>query len=310
MLSLPEFKITRLETMNSVLKEDKAIIITNLMGYLRYLPSKEKFKDSQIHLKKGDSIELESLIEKLFNLGYKRETTVNMTGEIAVRGYVIDIFPINSDNPIRIEFWGDEIDSIRTFNIESQLTISKIDEVTIFPNTETLLENYKFNSPHREMQYEKHITNITGYLANPITIYNNYHTLLVNYNLLLEEIKNYNISVDLDKKTKYMFNFEDVQDKNAIIFEEFHNQKSNTKTKIFTKVDIEPFPKDKKQINDRLNIYLKTGKQVIICLDSRYQVNKLIEFLENNDLTFTNENELYKGKINLIIKKINGGFYN
>ena len=70
-----------------------------------------------------------------------------MTGEIAVRGYVIDIFPINSDNPIRIEFWGDEIDSIRTFNIESQLTISKIDEVTIFPNTETLLENYKFGSP-------------------------------------------------------------------------------------------------------------------------------------------------------------------
>lgn len=304
----PEFKITRLETMNSVLKEDKAIIITNLMGYLRYLPSKEKFKDSQIHLKKGDSIELDSLIEKLFNLGYKRETTVNMTGEIAVRGYVIDIFPINSDNPIRIEFWGDEIDSIRTFNIESQLTISKIDEVTIFPNTETLLENYKFDSQHREMQHEKNITNITGYLNNPITIYNNYHTLLVNYNLLLEEIKNYNLSIDLDPNTKYMFDFEEVQEKKAIIFEEFHNQKANTKTKIFTKVDIEQFPKDKKQINDRLNIYLKTGKQVIICLDSRYQVNKLIEFLENNDLTFTNENELFKGKINLIIKKINSGF--
>ena len=304
----PEFKITRLETMNSVINEEKAIIITNLMGYLRFLPSKEKFKDSKINLKVGDTIDLDNLIEKLFNLGYRRETTVNMTGEIAVRGYVIDIFPINGDNPIRIEFWGDEIDSIRTFNVESQLTIAKIDEITIFPNTETLLENYKFDSPHREMQYEKNITNIAGYLNNPLTIYNNYHTLLVNYNLLLEEIKNYNISINIDKNTKYMFDFENVQDKKAIIFEEFHNQTTHTKAKIFTKVDIEPFPKDKNQINNRLNSYLKTGKQVIICLDSRYQVNKLIEFLENNDLTFTNEKELFKGKINLIIKKINSGF--
>ncbi len=304
----PEFKITRLETMNSILNQPKAIIITNLMGYLRYLPSKEKFQNSQITLKNGDTINLEKLIEKLFNLGYKRETTVNMTGEIAVRGYVIDIFPINSDNPIRIEFWGDEIDSIRIFNIENQLTINKINEITIYPNTETLLNNYKFDAKHREMQYEKNITNIAGYLKAPITIYNNYHTILVNYKLLLEEIENYNISINLDKKTKYMFTFEEIQDTNAIIFEEFHNQKLNTKTQIFTKVDIEPFPKDKKQINDRLNTYLKTGKQVIICLDNRYKINKLIDFLENNNITFTNENELFKGKINLIIKKISTGF--
>ena len=304
----PEFKITRLETMNSILNQPKAIIITNLMGYLRYLPSKEKFQNSQITLKNGDTINLEKLIEKLFNLGYKRETTVNMTGEIAVRGYVIDIFPINSDNPIRIEFWGDEIDSIRIFNIENQLTINKINEITIYPNTETLLNNYKFDAKHREMQYEKNITNIAGYLKAPITIYNNYHTLLVNYKLLLEEIENYNISINLDKKTKYMFTFEEIQDKNAIIFEEFHNQKLNTKTQIFNKVDVEPFSKDKKQINDRLNAYLKTGKQVIICLDNRYKINKLIDFLENNNITFTNENELFKGKINLIIKKISTGF--
>ena len=304
----PEFKITRLETMNSVIDEEKAIIITNLMGYLRFLPSKEKFKDSKINLKVGDSINLDDLIEKLFNLGYRRETTVNMTGEIAVRGYVIDIFPINSDNPIRLEFWGDEIDSIRTFNVESQLTLSKINEVTIFPNTETLLEKYNFEAKHREMQYEKNITNITGYLNNPVTIYNNYHSLMVNYDLLLEEMLNYSISINLDPNTKYMFEFEKIQDKDAIIFEEFHNSSKNSKAQIFNKVDIEAFPKDSKQINDRLNIYLKSGKLVIICLDSRYQVNKLIEFLDNKNLTYTNENELFPGKINLIVKKINGGF--
>ena len=303
----PEFKITRLETMNSVIAEKKAIIITNLMGYLRFLPSKEKFKNSKINLKIGDSINLDKLIEKLFNLGYKRETTVNMTGEIAVRGYVIDIFPINSDNPIRIEFWGDEIDSIRTFSIDSQLTISKINEVTIFPNTETLLENYNFEAKHKEMQYEKDITNIAGYLNNPLTIYNNFHNLMVNYDLLLDEMKNYSISIDLPIKTKYMFDFENVKDKNAIIFEEFQNIKEN-KAKVYTKVDIENFPKEKTHINDRLNTYLKTKKKVIICLDNRYKVNKFIEFLENDNLVFTNENEIFSGKLNIIVKKINGGF--
>ena len=303
----PEFKITRLETMNSVIAEKKAIIITNLMGYLRFLPSKEKFKNSKINLKIGDSINLDKLIEKLFNLGYKRETTVNMTGEIAVRGYVIDIFPINSDNPIRIEFWGDEIDSIRTFSIDSQLTISKINEVTIFPNTETLLENYNFEAKHKEMQYEKDITNIAGYLNNPLTIYNNFHNLMVNYDLLLDEMKNYSISIDLPIKTKYMFDFENVKDKNAIIFEEFQNIKEN-KAKVYTKVDIENFPKEKTHINDRLNTYLKTKKKVIICLDNRYKVNKFIEFLENDNLVFTNENEIFPGKLNIIVKKINGGF--
>ena len=301
----PEFKITRLETMNSIIKENKAIVITNLMGYLRFLPSKEKFKQSQIKLKVGDSIQINTLVEKLFNLGYRKETTVNMTGEIATRGYVIDIFPINNDNPIRIEFWGDEIDSIRIFNIENQLTIKKINEITIYPNTETLLENYKFEAKHLEMQYEKNITNIKGYLNNPITIYNNYHSLTVNYKLLLEEIKNYNISIELNPNTKYMFDFDEVKDNDPIIFEEFDN---NPLSKIYKKVGIEPFPKDKKQINDRLNTCIKTNKLVIICLDNRYQVNKLIEYLENPNITYTNENELYKGKINIIVKKINSGF--
>ena len=303
----PEFKITRLETMNSIIKEDKAIVITTLMGYLRYLPSKEKFKNSQIKLKVGETIEIDKLIEKLFDLGYKKEVTVNMTGEIATRGYVIDIFPINNDNPIRIEFWGDEIDSIRTFDVENQLTLKKIDKIDIFPNTETLLEKYKFDAKHREMQYEKNITNIKGYLNNPVTIYNNYQALLVNYNLLLDEIKNYNISIEIDPNTKYMFDLQKIEDKSPIIFEEFHNQNIE-KAKIFKKVDIPNFPNNAKEINERLNVYLKQNKLVIICLENRYQINKLIEYLENPNLTFTNENELYKNKVNLIIKKINGGF--
>lgn len=302
----PEFKITRLETMNNILNEDKAIVITNLMGYLRFLPAKEKFIHSKINFKIGQTYKIDELIELLFELGYKRETTVNMTGEIAVRGYVVDIFPINSDNPIRLEFWGDEIDSIRTFNVDNQLTIDKIDEITIFPNTETILENYKFESKHRDMINEKGLTNITNYLTNPLTIYNNYNNLMTNYNLLKEEIENYNISIGLDKNIKYMFDFDKIEDKKSIIFEEFNTLDSNSKQ--YQNVEIEAFPKTVEGINARLNKYLNTKKQLVICLNNRYQINKLIELLNNKQIIYTNEDELFPGKINLITKKLNSGF--
>lgn len=85
----PELKVTRLETIDNTINNEKGIVITNLMGYLRFLPSKEKFKQSYITLETGKEYDMEELIEKLFNLGYRKETTVNMTGEIATRGFCV-----------------------------------------------------------------------------------------------------------------------------------------------------------------------------------------------------------------------------
>lgn len=298
----PEFKITRLETLDNLLKEDKAIVITNLMGYLRFLPNKETFINSKINLKVNQTINMEQLIEKLFTLGYKKQTTVNMTGEIAVRGYVLDIFPLNSDNPIRIEFWGDEIDTIKYFNVDTQLTINKTNEIEIYPNTETLLKKYKFEAKHSDMINENP-TNISDYLKDPITIYNNYNALLTNYELLKDEINNYNISIN--ENTKYMFDLEDIKVKEKITFEEFETLNDS---KVYKKVDIPPFKTDSEGINKTLNTYLKSNKKIIICLENRYQANKLIDYLNNKNIIYTNENEIYPNKINLIVKKINKGF--
>ena len=112
----PDLKVTRLETLNELLSEKPKIVITNLMGYLRYLPSKKVYQDNIINLKTGMEIEPKELVNKLYDIGYKRETIVTTTGEIGVRGFIIDIFPVSFNHPIRIEFFGDEIDSIREFD--------------------------------------------------------------------------------------------------------------------------------------------------------------------------------------------------
>ena len=302
----PEFKITRLETIDSLLTEEKQIVITNLMGYLRYLPPKETFKNSYITIEKEKDYSIKEIEEKLFDLGYKKETIVTMTGEIATRGYVLDIFPINKDEPIRVEFWGDTVDSIKTFDPNTQRTIKEIKTITIFPNTEKLIKN-SFEIPYREMNKYINVTNISKYMNSSITIYDNYTDLKNSYKLLQEEIKNYNISCEREINTKYMNDLEKVEDKNAIIFELFDNKKKN-KIKIYNSHQIEPFKKGTQNINQRLNFYLKKNKKVIICLDNRYQINKIIEQLDNPSLIFTNENEIYQKKINLIVKKIINGF--
>ena len=301
----PELKVTRLETIDNIINNEKGIIITNLMGYLRFLPSKETFKQSYITIETGKEYNMETLIKKLFALGYKKETTVNMTGEIATRGFVLDIFPLNLENPVRLEFWGDEIDSIKEFDIDTQLTNKKIDKITIFPNTETLIKGSEFDTPHRKLANEPGVTNIAGYLTKKITIYDNYRNILANYEMLYEEMVNYSKSIEIDPKTKYMFSLEEVLDKDPIIFDDINESK---KAITYHNVEIPEFPKKAEEINKRLNDYLKLHKTVIICLNSRYQINKLLDYLENPNITYTNENNIFPGKINIIVKTLNEGF--
>ena len=302
----PEFKTTRLETINSLVNDEKQIVITNLMGYLRYLPPIKTFKESFIDVEKNKEVDFKNLKEKLYELGYKRETIVTMTGEVAIRGYVIDIFPINSDKPVRIEFWGDTVESIKTFDTDTQRSEKEIEKIKIFPNTEKLIKN-SFDIPHRDMGKHIEVINIEKYLNNGIVIYDNFHDIKNNYEDLKEEIKNYNISTERPHDTTYMFDLNKIKNKDAIIFETFDN-KTKKGVKTYKTSQIEPFPKGKTNINKKLDLLLKTNKKVIICQNNRYQINKIIEELENSKIVYTNENEIYPNKINIIVKELNSGF--
>ena len=202
----PDFKMTRLETLDNIIKNNRGIVVTNLMGYLRFLPTKENFINSYIRLQVGDSIDIKNLTQKFYNIGYERNITVDKTGEMAIRGYVVDIFPINYDNPIRIEFWGDEIESIRFFDINTQLTIDKIDKIEIIPNSEFLInKDIDFEYNHRDLvKYGS--SNIYEYL-NGLLFYNELEDLKISYENLLEEVLEYNVSNDIKADTKYFNDF-------------------------------------------------------------------------------------------------------
>ena len=291
----PDFKMTRLETLDTIVKKNKGIVVTNLMGYLRFLPTKDNFINSYVKLKVGDSFDIKELTKKFYNIGYERDVVVNKTGEMAIRGYVVDIFPTNYNNPIRIEFWGDEIESIRFFDINTQLTIDTIKEVEIVPNSEFLIDkDIDFEYNHRDLiKYGS--SNIYEYM-NDLLFYNELDDIKVGYNNLLEEVFEYNTSNNLDKNTKYFHDLPSYDSINLYQKDTFGvNYDSYKLEDKFTNVEI---------MKEILTKYSKT-KTVIICVSNRYQANKIIDEI---DCVFTNINEIYENKINIVIFNINEGF--
>lgn len=308
----PELKVNRLETLKVLSSSTTpVIVVTNLMGYLRYLPSKKEFLNHKISLSLNEEYSIFKLEEELYSMGYTRETLVNKTGELAVRGYVVDIFPISSDSPIRIEFWGDTIDSIREFNVDTQLTIQELKEVTIYPNTE-FLTNKKidlFEVKYRELPNYTKVENLTNYLNNPTVVFQDFQQIETSYNLLQDEIFNYNVSINLDGSTPYMHELSSLEPKKTLYLMNFDNVIKGLKNiQTYTSYDVEPFTGGLTSINTRLNHYLKEKKTVVICFSNRYKANKLLDDIENENFLFTDENHIQKNKLNIIVKNIQNGF--
>ena len=293
----PEFEITRIETLTKLLENKKYIVITNLMGLLRYLPEKKLYKNSFINLKKNEDYKINELINKFYNIGYKRESVVYKTGEMAVRGFVVDIFPSNSINPVRIEFWGDTIDSIRIFDCDNQRTLKEIDEVIINPNSEFICEK----EVNEDLKKQKNLPNYTKvvsikeYIDDPIIIFDGLKEINNAYLNLKEEIENYNTSLNIPKNTKYMNDLNNIN--YEYCFENFDENLISVKnTKNYNSYELEPFSKNIDLINKRLNTYIRENT-VIICLSNRYQINKLIENLNNSNIVVTNEENIISAKV-------------
>ena len=129
----------RIEILNKIYKKQKTIIVTSVETIKQKIISKEALYKNTLGFKVGDRCDLELLKQKLIDLGYQRFDLIDGRGEFSVRGGIIDI-STTENTGIRIELWGDEIDSIRHFNIISQRSIDNIEKVEIFPAHEYILE--------------------------------------------------------------------------------------------------------------------------------------------------------------------------
>ena len=130
----------RMQVIKALLEKERITVVTSIDGCMDFLLPLEEIKKSLIHYESDSPIDLDALKDSLVALGYERVGQVEMPGQFSVRGGIIDIYSLTEENPWRIELWGDEIDSIRSFDAESQRSLEKLDEITIYPAVEKVGE--------------------------------------------------------------------------------------------------------------------------------------------------------------------------
>ncbi len=129
--------LLRSEVLNRINSRKKpAIIVTYPTALFEKVVTKKELEKNTLHVKVGENLSLDFVNEVLFEYKFKRVDFVTEPGDFSVRGGIIDVFSFSNDEPFRIEFFGDEIDSIRTFDVETQLSKEKLKKVSIMPNVE------------------------------------------------------------------------------------------------------------------------------------------------------------------------------
>ena len=126
----------RMKVVRALLEQKELTVVTGIDGCMDFLESLESIRSQLIHYESDSTVNLDELKERLVMLGYERTGQVEMPGQFSIRGGIVDIYCLTEENPWRIELWGDEIDSIRSFDAESQRSLENLDEIVIYPATE------------------------------------------------------------------------------------------------------------------------------------------------------------------------------
>lgn len=280
----PELKVEKLNILKESLNNNKKIIITDINGYLKKLPSINDFKNNIIKLKIGTDINLKNIVDNLYEIGYEKETLVTKPGEFGLRGFILDIFPLNEENPIRIEFFGDTIESIRYFEVESQKSLENIDEIEIYSISKT---SEKYSS-----LYE--------YLNNPLVIFKDYSQIKISYERIMNDIFELNIENPL-------YDINDIDGKKINYYFDLDDDTSLAKKVVNLNIkNVERFNSNIEIINKYLEESLKFNKTVIICL-STINVNNFIEIL-NIPYLLTDIVNIKENNINIVKYDLKEGF--
>lgn len=253
--SSPEFKYKRLETLDKLSLGNNNIVVTNLMGYLKYLPNKSV--DKSIVINTNDNLKRSELEEKLFNLGYKKESLVTASGEMAIRGFIVDIYPIDEIHPIRIEFDGNVIESIRYFDENTQMSNEKLSSIKI--------------KAIDELSTDSH-SSLFEYANEPLVVYVDKTQIDASYNHLVEDILRYKTSNEIE--ADLMYSFDDIYAKDYINVNLFNSGKNDLQAR-----EIINYNENFDKLKDDYDNWSKNGKEILFFLSNKREkdiIKKLI----------------------------------
>ena len=253
--SSPELKYKRLETLDKLKSDKKYIIVTNLMGYLKYLPSANI--KNYIDIKQNDVIKRDVLAEEINKLGYHRESLVTMSGEYAVRGFILDLYPIDYEHPIRIEFDGNIIDNIKYFNENTQMSTEETNKIKIKAIDEMPSDDKN---------------SLFDYAKNPLVVYVDKPQIEATYTHLYDDIIEYKEANDI--KEDLMYSLDDIKDNDKIFINLISTDGINLKAQ-----SIINYKENFLKLESDYNKWIKEGKIVYFYLSNNNEKKQLLKII-------------------------------
>ena len=326
-----ENRASRLNALYNILNGKAKIIITTAYGLVRHLPSRDMMNNYIFKLKIGDILDKDEFIADLNDAGYENSLRCETPLSYSSRGAIVDIFSVNYSNPIRIEFFDDEIDSIRFYDVNTQRTITTIDECEIVFASDLLfnkeeidiLEDIfsKYDSSKLEIDldyirhhiYEgslyyyyaflKNRSHLLDYLDNPVVYISDHEKVLDHMKLLKDETYEYLREVSADNNLPLRFYvFSEIEDE-IKGYKQLKNEMYKEVFPLIEEVDL-PFG----PLNSLLMIILKKqARYTLLCLKEK-EFKEIIEYFNNHEIVFNKYNGQIKDGINLINEELSSGF--
>jgi len=150
-LASPDLLARRIDALSRLSLGYRGIVVAPYAGVRKLVPPPQVFAEARLELAVGKEMPMEDVVRRLSEIGYERADKVERRGEMSVRGGIVDFFPLNASLPYRVEWFDDEIDSIRTFDPEEQRSIDKISEINVWPARETVADGKRFQNAARHL---------------------------------------------------------------------------------------------------------------------------------------------------------------
>lgn len=330
----------RIEALNKIYSKKNLIVVTTIEAVMQPIIVKDSLYKNVLNFKVGTEYNLEELKQTLTNLGYSRTDMIEGKGQYSVRGGIVDV-SVSENEGVRIEFWGDEVDSIRKFNITTQRSTESIEKATIYPATELVLEKTieeickkiveKYPDAEEDIELIKngnYISKIDKYFE---CFYKNKETIIDylsnNYTIFLDEINKiktraHNITKDtknlislLVEKEKFvpeallcMFDFEKIEmilGKKQLVYieKQYENIKVKAETFNYKYREINYYKSEVELLISDLTDGSYKNKHVYILVDNKEKAKKVCNILNENNIL-----NKYEEKLNntIIVKNAEG----
>ncbi|WDT65051.1 transcription-repair coupling factor [Companilactobacillus crustorum] len=157
--SSPDELSQRLDSLSFLSNDQAGILVTSVAGLEYQLSSQDLFKAAQLKIKVNEEYDLENLNQEFVQMGYVKEKLVAKPGDFAIRGDIVDIYPLNVDNPVRIDFFGNQFEKIKFFDTETQRSMEELGDIDVLPANDRIITDEQVTSGLKKLQksYQKQL---------------------------------------------------------------------------------------------------------------------------------------------------------